>query len=75
AASLGSRRRLIDGNLRREVTLPGAYAATHVLDGLPAVLRAQAFVAGIYVMQESSPDEWRNFARRALFAVERPYLG
>ncbi|MPV67646.1 M48 family metallopeptidase [Burkholderia sp. BE17] len=50
-------------------------AATRVLDGLPVVLRAQALVAGIYVMGDRAPDEWRNFARRALFAVERPYLG
>ncbi|WP_423395948.1 M48 family metalloprotease [Burkholderia sp. LMG 21824] len=49
--------------------------AVRALDGLPVVLRAQALVAGIYVMKEHAPEEWRTFARRALFAAERPYLG
>ncbi|MCA3779418.1 MAG: M48 family metalloprotease [Burkholderia sp.] len=49
--------------------------AARALDGLPALLRAQALVAGIYVMKDRAPDAWRTFARRALFAVERPYLG
>jgi len=53
----------------------GDAAAVRVLDGLPVELRAQALVAGIYVMGASAPEEWRTFARRALFAVERPYLG
>ncbi|QDQ83605.1 M48 family metalloprotease [Paraburkholderia megapolitana] len=50
-------------------------AAEHVLDGLPVALRAQALVAGIYVMGDRAPAEWRTFAQRALFASERPYLG
>ena len=53
----------------------GDAAAIRVLDGLPVSVRAQALVAGIYVMGDRAPQEWRTFARRALFAVERPYLG
>ncbi|WP_345789612.1 M48 family metallopeptidase [Paraburkholderia terrae] len=51
-----------------------AAAAVRVLDGLPVTLRAQALVAGIYVMGDRAPEEWRTFAQRALFAAERPYL-
>jgi len=52
-----------------------AAAAERALDGLPVVLRAQALVAGITVMGDRAPAQWRTFARRALFAAERPYLG
>lgn len=52
-----------------------AASAERVLDGLPVALRAQALVAGIYLMGDRAPAAWRTFARRALFAAERPYLG
>lgn len=50
-------------------------AAERLLDGMPVVLRAQTLVAGLYVTGDRAPAEWRTFARRALFAAERPYLG
>ncbi|MGG1947463.1 M48 family metallopeptidase [Trinickia sp. NRRL B-1857] len=53
----------------------GDVAAVRLLDGLPVELRAQALVAGIYVMGTRAPEQWRTFARRALFSAERPYLG
>jgi Zn-dependent protease with chaperone function len=53
----------------------GDASAARMLDGLPVGLRAQALVAGIYVMGARAPEQWRTFARRALFAMERPYLG
>ncbi|WP_133648111.1 M48 family metallopeptidase [Paraburkholderia flava] len=67
----------LSGRLERFLTLArrgDASAAAHVLDGLPVVLRAQALMAGIYVTGDRAPEEWRTFVRRALFAVERPYL-
>lgn len=60
---------------RRERYCPLRPNCARVLDGLPVFLRAQAPVGGIYVMQARTPEEWRTFARRTLFAVERPYLG
>ena len=45
------------------------------LDGVPLALRAQAFVAATYVLGDRTPESWRRFATRALFAAERPYLG
>lgn len=45
------------------------------LDGLPLQLRADAYLAGLHVLGDRAPREWRDFARSVLFAVERPYLG
>lgn len=52
-----------------------ARAAQAQLDGVPLELRGHAYVAGIYLMGEKAPHEWRDFAYRSLFSVERPYLG
>lgn len=52
-----------------------AVAAEGMLDGLPIHLRAQAFVAGTYLLGDRTPSLWRNFVRRILFSNERPYLG
>jgi Zn-dependent protease with chaperone function len=49
--------------------------AEHALDGLPFIVRAQAYVAGSYLLQQRTPDAWRTFAARVLLAGERPYLG
>ncbi|UXU89086.1 M48 family metallopeptidase [Burkholderia sp. S-53] len=68
----------LPARLNRFLTLArngDAAEAVRALDGLPVVLHAQALVAGIYLMKDRAPEEWRTFARRALFAVERPYLG
>ncbi len=49
--------------------------AERALDGpLHPVLRAQAYMAGVYVLGNRAPTAWRQFAQRALFAAERPYL-
>lgn len=49
--------------------------AERALDGpMHPALRAHAFVAGIYVLGNRAPAAWPQFAGRALFAVERPYL-
>lgn len=67
----------LPGRLDRFLTLArcgDASTATRVVDCLPVVLRAQALMAGIYVMGDRAPEEWRTFVRRALFAVEWPYL-
>lgn len=50
-------------------------AAERVLDGLPLQLRAQALVAGIHLLGDRAPADWRTFAQRVLFAAERPYMG
>lgn len=67
----------LPSRLDRFLTLArnGDAGAVRALDGLPVGLRAQALVAGIYVTGAQAPEEWRTFARRALFAMERPYLG
>ncbi len=68
----------LSARLDRFLTLArqgNAAAAERALDGLPVVLHAQALVAGITVMGDRAPAQWRTFAQRALFAAERPYLG
>lgn len=52
-----------------------AAAAERALAGVPMEWRAQAYVAGIYLLGRLAPDNWRSFARSVLFATERPYLG
>jgi Zn-dependent protease with chaperone function len=48
------------------------------LDTLPAPVdfttRARAYAAAAVLLGDKLPEEWRTFARRALFAFERPYL-
>lgn len=50
-------------------------AAERSLDGVPFTLRAQAFVAGAYLLGDQTPETWRTYARSVLFAGERPYMG
>ncbi|OOG43740.1 hypothetical protein B0E51_01410 [Rhodanobacter sp. C05] len=52
-----------------------AMAAEHSLDGVPFMLRAQAFIAGAYLLGDRTPETWRTYARSVLFAGERPYMG
>lgn len=52
-----------------------AIDAEHALDGVPLEMRAQAYVAGIYLLGSRAPEAWRTFAHAALFAGERPFLG
>ncbi|GGA38701.1 M48 family metallopeptidase [Dyella nitratireducens] len=52
-----------------------AIDAERALDGVPMEMRAQAYVAGVYLLGPLAPDAWRHFARAVLFAGERPYLG
>lgn len=52
-----------------------AIDAEHALAGVPIEWRAQAYVAGIYLLGSHAPDTWRDFARAVLFAGERPFLG
>lgn len=49
--------------------------AEHALDGLPFLIRAQAYIAGLYLLQKHAPDTWSTYAMRVLLAGERPYLG
>ncbi|RUL69084.1 M48 family metallopeptidase [Dyella choica] len=49
--------------------------AERALTGVPMEMRAQAYVAGIYLLGPMAPDAWRHFARAILFAGERPFLG
>ena len=50
-------------------------AAESALDGVPFTLRAQAYIAGHYLLGDRTPRNWLVFSRRVLFAGERPYLG
>lgn len=52
-----------------------AAGAEQALDGVPFVLRAQAFAAGNYLLRGHIPETWRTFATRVLLGAERPYLG
>jgi hypothetical protein len=52
-----------------------AINAERALDGVPMELRAQAYVAGMYLLGQRAPDAWRPFAKAVLFAGERPFLG
>ncbi|MFC5740556.1 M48 family metallopeptidase [Dyella tabacisoli] len=52
-----------------------AVAAEQALDGVPFLLRAQAYIAGSHLLGDRAPPNWRIYARGILFAVERPYLG
>ncbi|WP_284329892.1 M48 family metallopeptidase [Dyella flagellata] len=49
--------------------------AERALSGVPMEMRAQAYVAGIYLLGPLAPDAWRHFAKAILFAGERPFLG
>jgi hypothetical protein len=37
-------------------------------------LKGQAYVMGTVVMGKAAPANWRDYAKRALFTTERPYL-
>lgn len=56
-------------------SMGNAAAAEGALEGLPMYYRAQAMAAGTFLLGERTPSAWRTFAKRVLFAAERPYLG
>jgi hypothetical protein len=45
-----------------------------LLATLPPPLRAYAYSAAIVVRGRQAPQAWRDYARRLLFAPERPYF-
>ncbi len=79
------------GNIERGYDTPGAVehmqhflallrggdsvAADRMLDGIPFQLRAEAYVAGVHLLGDRAPMTWKNYARRILFAGERPFMG
>ncbi len=55
-------------------TNPDIQAAEHMLDGLTPELRGQAYSAALVLLGNNAPKEWRDAAKRLLFASERPYF-
>jgi Zn-dependent protease with chaperone function len=49
-------------------------SAERSLNSLPPELRGHAYAAGLIVLGKKAPTQWRNGARRLLFASERPYF-
>jgi len=58
--------------LLREGAAPAA--VEKAMAGLPVHLRGQACVLGSVALGRSAPRAWRDNAKRALFASERPYF-
>jgi Zn-dependent protease with chaperone function len=48
--------------------------AEKAVQGLTPHLKAHAYVMGAVALGPRAPAHWKDFARRALFAGERPYL-
>lgn len=49
--------------------------AEEALAGLTPLYRAQAYSAGLVVLGQRAPAQWRTFVKRALFPLEHPYFG
>jgi len=49
--------------------------AEEALAGLTPLYRAQAYSAGLVVLGQRAPAQWRTFVKRALFPPEHPYFG
>lgn len=45
-----------------------------ILRGVPMEVRAYAYSAGTVLLGAKTPQAWRQFSRRILFASERPYF-
>jgi Zn-dependent protease with chaperone function len=56
-------------------TTRDAAQADKSLENLQPQMRAQAYVLGVIVLGLQAPAAWREFAKKALFVSERPYLG
>lgn len=56
-------------------TTRDARAAEEAIKGLTAQYRAQAYCAGLIVLGDRAPVQWRRFVKRALFPAEHPYFG
>jgi hypothetical protein len=59
--------------LLREGAPPAA--VDQAMNGMPPYLRAQFYAIGVIVRGKNAPQAWRDYAKRALFASERPYFG
>ena len=49
--------------------------AEEALAGLTPQFRAYAYSAGLVVLGQRAPVQWRTFVKRALFPLEHPYFG
>ncbi|SCX62261.1 M48 family metallopeptidase [Variovorax sp. EL159] len=56
-------------------TTQDARRAEEAIAGLTVQYRAQAYSAGLIVLGDRAPAQWRRFVKRALFPAEHPYFG
>ncbi|QNK68216.1 M48 family metallopeptidase [Variovorax sp. PAMC26660] len=56
-------------------TTKDARRAEEAIAGLTVQYRAQAYSAGLIVLGDRAPAQWRRFVKRALFPAEHPYFG